>query len=93
MNLLQKWFYQNIDCNRGTWWCKDSTKEESGNCCSDGKCSLDTIRLLPDPEGVAAERPICWYKGGAHVGTIDCSLAIPSAKAPDTTCDEGIIYI
>ena len=93
MNLLKKYFSPIIVCKRGGWWCKDFTEEEAGNCCSDGGCSLDMIRLLPDPEGVAAERPICWYKGGAHVGTIDCSLAIPSAKAPDTTCDEGIVYI
>ena len=93
MNLLQKLFSPIIDCNRGLAWCKDSTEEEAGNCCSDYDCSLDTIRLLPDPEGVAARRPICWYKGGVPVGTVDCSLAAPSAKAPGTTCYEGIIYI
>jgi len=54
---------------RGVHWCTDNSGE-GGNCCAQGHCSLDQIRTLPDPDGVAAERPVCWCHGAAQVGEI-----------------------
>ena len=30
--------------------------------------------MLPDPNDIADQRPICWYAGGEHVGTVDPKL-------------------
>merc|ERR1712203_530978 len=61
-------------CGRGGHWCESPTTGEAGNCCSDYECSLDDIRMLPDPEGIAERRPICWYQGGEEIGTVNWAL-------------------
>lgn len=63
---------------RGVHWCTDNSGE-GGNCCAQGHCSLDQIRTLPDPDGVAAERPVCWYRAGGltqrpHPPSVSCAL-------------------
>jgi len=74
-------------CVRGLAWCESPTTGEAGNCCSDYECSLDDIRLLPDPEDVASGRPICWYQGGEEIGTVD--FASTSTTGPGT-CQCGV---
>ena len=34
---------------------------------------LDKVRRLPDPQGYANRRPICWYSTSVQVGTVDDS--------------------
>ena len=43
------------ECVRGPVWCQDSTGE-GGHCCNREDCSLDDVRLLPDPENDYSQR-------------------------------------
>ena len=43
------------DCVRGPVWCEDLTGQ-GGHCCSHEDCSLDDVRLLPDPENDYSQR-------------------------------------
>ena len=68
-------FNINIGCQRGLSWCKDSTGEEGGNCCSNFDCSLEEVRRLTDPTNIAARRPVCYYQGGVQIGKVDYTRA------------------
>ena len=55
---------------RGLEWCSNAAGE-GGNCCKDYDMDLDKVRRLPDPQGYASGRPICWYSTSDQVGTVD----------------------